>query len=683
MRIKILMSSLVVFILLCTSCTGLTEAEKGRVLLAVPGNGFDEIQYRIIHAALAQEGFEPVSFSPVPISNTTAGFSITTDIQLENIQTENYRGVVILSGENLSTLTADAAFLLLCKKFHKEGKLTAAAGPAVEILARADLVFGTNISSWSSADSAVRKGGGILKHTVIEYDNGILSGIGESDTNIMRFSGACISILQGKTPDSTDGIIQYPFTLDEQNYRYHVTHSGHFRTGELYVPQSYDSKKKYSIVFVLHGQGNRAHDARSYGFDNMAELYDFIVIYPDGYNGDWDIFPMYKTEYNDPAMIQLLIDEIQKRYSVDTDRIYATGHSLGGFMSYRLGYDMGGIITAVAPVAGLLYKPWTGSASSLSSSLLHIHALDDMNVRFENDGIYENPIGVMDCLNLWKNLTGTAYTKEEVFISLHGIEGRRVLNPDSGIEVASIFYPSGGHTWPIFAAEQVSSFFYNHPPRQDKFLFNPAGIPSYIEKGQKAVIFISADKGAEAESLVLFDNGNQIAQLSGLSEFLFNAADTGVHEITGRAFMSDGEEIEFSNQLHFTVIDADFAKNKMSAASSVENEAYKSGNAFDHDSFTRWASSFTDPQWLTADLGNIQTINAVTLCWEAAFASEYEIRISQDGETWVRVYECSEGRGGTEKIQFPAVKARFVQLYGKKRSTQWGYSLWDMFVHML
>jgi hypothetical protein len=80
-------------------------------------------------------------------------------------------------------------------------------------------------------------------------------------------------------------------------------------------------------------------------------------------------------------------------------------------------------------------------------------------------------------------------------------------------------------------------------------------------------------------------------------------------------------------------------------ASSLESAAYPASAAFDGNTSTRWSSAFSDPQWLQVDLGTSQTICEVTLDWEAAYATAFQIQASPDGNTWTTIYSTTTGTG--------------------------------------
>jgi hypothetical protein len=120
------------------------------------------------------------------------------------------------------------------------------------------------------------------------------------------------------------------------------------------------------------------------------------------------------------------------------------------------------------------------------------------------------------------------------------------------------------------------------------------------------------------------------------------------------------------------------AAGSRATASSVEGAAWKPANAVDTDITTRWSSQFSDPQWLTVDLGKRWQISEVLLHWENAHATAYRVEVSTDGKTWKRVYSTTEGQGGDVTVQVPKIPARLVRMYGTKRSTDYGYSLLDI-----
>ncbi|WP_031011140.1 discoidin domain-containing protein [Streptomyces sp. NRRL F-5727] len=125
------------------------------------------------------------------------------------------------------------------------------------------------------------------------------------------------------------------------------------------------------------------------------------------------------------------------------------------------------------------------------------------------------------------------------------------------------------------------------------------------------------------------------------------------------------------------------AAGRPTSASSAEWHpftSYASGRAFDGDTGTRWASDWSDDQWLRVDLGEVRRVGRVTLDWERAYARQYRIEVSEDGESWRSVWSTEAGDGGFDTAVFASTPARYVRIHGERRATQWGYSLHEVTV---
>ena len=118
------------------------------------------------------------------------------------------------------------------------------------------------------------------------------------------------------------------------------------------------------------------------------------------------------------------------------------------------------------------------------------------------------------------------------------------------------------------------------------------------------------------------------------------------------------------------------ALNKPTTASSQENAGTAASAATDGNTGTRWSSAFSDPQWLQVDLGSVMSICQVSLNWETAYATAFQIQTSTDGSTWTPIYSTTAGTGGTQTLNVSG-SGRYLRMYGTARATQYGYSLWE------
>ena len=127
----------------------------------------------------------------------------------------------------------------------------------------------------------------------------------------------------------------------------------------------------------------------------------------------------------------------------------------------------------------------------------------------------------------------------------------------------------------------------------------------------------------------------------------------------------------------------DLALDQPTTASSTQDATdYPASDATDGDPGTRWSSLFSDPQWLEVDLGSPQQICSVGLLWEAAYATAFQIQVSNDNSTWTTVYSTTTGTGGQQTFPI-STTARYIRMYGTVRATQFGYSIFEFDVYGL
>ncbi|WP_448321560.1 discoidin domain-containing protein, partial [Streptomyces sp. CO7] len=106
--------------------------------------------------------------------------------------------------------------------------------------------------------------------------------------------------------------------------------------------------------------------------------------------------------------------------------------------------------------------------------------------------------------------------------------------------------------------------------------------------------------------------------------------------------------------------------------------------AFDRDPASRWATSpstgWTDPGWISVDLGATAQINKVVLQWDPAYAKSFQIQVSPNGTDWTPIYSTTAGTGFKQTLLVSG-SGRYVRMYGTQRATPYGYSLWEFQVY--
>ncbi|PZP30646.1 MAG: thiol oxidoreductase [Roseateles depolymerans] len=113
-------------------------------------------------------------------------------------------------------------------------------------------------------------------------------------------------------------------------------------------------------------------------------------------------------------------------------------------------------------------------------------------------------------------------------------------------------------------------------------------------------------------------------------------------------------------------------------ASGAERGDLGAAAAIDHNMNTRWGSAFDDNQFLTLDYGKSVLINRVHIEWENAHATQYLLQVSDDGVTWRTIKTVTNSAGGSEDLSDLNGQGRYLRMQGVKRSTQYGYSIFEI-----
>jgi polyhydroxybutyrate depolymerase len=141
-----------------------------------------------------------------------------------------------------------------------------------------------------------------------------------------------------------------------------------------------------AVVLNFHGGGGNAGAQQKYTrMDALADREGFLAVYPNGTGVmkrkllTWNAGPCcgyaQKNKIDDVAFVAALLDDLAARIDYDRARVYATGHSNGAMMAYRLAQDLSERIAAIAPVGGTLLTDTIKARRPMP--ILHIHSVDD------------------------------------------------------------------------------------------------------------------------------------------------------------------------------------------------------------------------------------------------------------------------------------------------------------------
>ena len=139
-------------------------------------------------------------------------------------------------------------------------------------------------------------------------------------------------------------------------------------------------------------------------------------------------------------------------------------------------------------------------------------------------------------------------------------------------------------------------------------------------------------------------------------------------------------------QFEFVVYDPaekDHLLYQKATSSSIESTNHSADRAIDGRNNTRWSSQYRDNEYIAIEMDTVHPISRMMLHWEVAYGRHYKIEVSDDGEHWTEVFEETCSNGGYDRILFDPIETRHVRMFGVKRATQFGFSLWAMEAYSL
>jgi len=235
-----------------------------------------------------------------------------------------------------------------------------------------------------------------------------------------------------------------------------IVHDGLQRTYILDVPANYTAGTPVPLILNFHGYGSNAGQQQFYGdFRAIADTAGFIIVHPQG-----TLDPQNTTYWNaawggtvdDVSFTAALIDSLSAQYSIDQDRVYSTGMSNGGFMSYYLACNLSDRIAAIASVTGTMTQGTIGICSpEHPMPVMEIHGTADLTVPYIGQVGMEP---VASVLSYWSNFNNCNATPiltnvpNTVLTDGCTAENQLYINGDNGVDVEHYKIINGAHTWP-------------------------------------------------------------------------------------------------------------------------------------------------------------------------------------------------------------------------------------------
>ena len=247
----------------------------------------------------------------------------------------------------------------------------------------------------------------------------------------------------------------------------------------VYVPQNLPLNRP--LIISMHGLNQDAgYQQAQAKWEPIADTAKFVVVFPNGINNSWDI-----SGTSDINFLLTIIDTIYNRYGIDRNRVYLSGFSMGGMMTYYAATKIADKIAAFAPVSGyLIGGPNTNSSRPIP--IIHTHGTADDVVSYS---------GVQTCINAWVTRDGcpsTAQVTDPYPVSNpNSIASKSYWGPGTnGVEIVLMTLEGKGHWYSVDPVNGIntSAEIWNFCK---KFSLNSSGSSNIIQENETG--FCSVD----------------------------------------------------------------------------------------------------------------------------------------------------------------------------------------------
>ena len=300
-----------------------------------------------------------------------------------------------------------------------------------------------------------------------------------------------------------------------------INHDGLQRDYILYVPANYTGAQNVPLLFNFHGYTSDATAQMYYGdFRPIADTAGFIIVHPQGkldgsgqthFNVGWG-----GSSIDDLGFTSALIDSLMLDYAIDADRVYSTGMSNGGFMSFHLACNLSNRIAAIASVTGsMVPATLSNCAASHPTPIMQIHGTADGTVNYSGGGGIS--ASITSVLTHWSNYNNCDQTAVQTNMPNISTSDNctavkyEYLNGDNCTEVVHFKIMGGGHTWP---GAPIAIGVTNYDINASKEIWN--FLSRYDINGLRAACTLSIDEN-NVEALYVYPNpSNAIVTVKGL-----------------------------------------------------------------------------------------------------------------------------------------------------------------------
>lgn len=412
----------------------------------------------------------------------------------------------------------------------------------------------------------------------------------------------------------------------------------------VYAPQNITSNRP--LVISMHGMNQDiAYQKQMCEWELIADTANFVVAYPSGENASWDCFG---SSDKDTKYLIAIIDKMYEDYKIDRDRVYLSGFSMGGMMTYYCMNNIPDYFAAFAPISGYLFgaKP---NANTRPVPLFHTHGTGDDVVYFQAKDNQEGAQAVVDAWKAHNNCTETTKVK------VNGCTDRTIYSGgDCDADVVLNAIPNRGHEPRNdnchHTSREIWNFVKNYTRNCGKVGSNGISFSSPSASGKYSdgdVLPISVKVGGkvEASKIVFSIDGDELTTVSSEPWSTKWTATSGNHVIKAVATMSDGSTFEAETKIFVNVPQTPYNEVPAAVPGKIEAEEFDLGGEgyayYDTDSQNRNGGD--------RDEGVDMSNTAIGYTQKGEWL-EYTIDVAQDGEYAVSASVASGADGASFKL---------------------------------
>ncbi len=208
------------------------------------------------------------------------------------------------------------------------------------------------------------------------------------------------------------------------------------------APDNYDGSVSLPLIITLHGSGESGlTQGEVSGLEDLVNEKQFILVAPDGLEIASELTGWYFSccdenlqGEDDVTYLRAVIADVSRRYNVDAQRIYITGHSNGGFMAYQMACQASDLIAAIAVHAGTFKEGEELECNPTHPvAILHAHGTADINVIPEGGSFNfgQGPVSYIsaeETLSRWREINACSDSStEEEFDADSSVSGEETI----------------------------------------------------------------------------------------------------------------------------------------------------------------------------------------------------------------------------------------------------------------